>query len=196
MNYKRQVSDLTLNKEALLEELSEVKAINQKLLLEIDFLKKERDKYKYDHLTGMMGRVDFEEQFKSFYNDFIKQGKDFIFGIIDINNLHSINRDGGYEAGDNLIKLVSTALKETFPDSLLYRIGGDEFTVLCRKIDNTVFVSINQNFILKKNITYSIISVSEIFKDRTFTKQELFKYVDKLIINKKLNNNQGRRSSD
>ena len=167
------------------------------MLIEIDTLKNERDKYKYDHLTYMMGRIDFEEQYQIFFNDFIKEEKDFVLGLIDINNLHTINRVGGYEAGDNLIKIVADELKEVYSDSLLYRIGGDEFAILCRKINCLTFLNrFERNSILSKNITFGIVSVQDMFKKENFDKKSLFKYVDKIVIQKKLASKKGRRSTD
>jgi len=145
----------------------------------------------------MMGRIDFEEQFKKFYLDFNTSKKDFTFGLLDINNLHALNRDHGYEAGDNLIKLVSEELKKVYTDSLLYRIGGDEFAILCRNIDCPLFLNrFRGNEILLKNITFGIVQVQDVHEDQRKDKSTLFKSVDKIVIDKKLQSNKGRRSSD
>jgi len=197
MNWKNRASELRLENEALLNELQRVKAVKRAMYIEIETLKNERDKYKFDHLTDMMGRIDFEEQYQIFFNDFIKGETDFVLGLIDINNLHRINRVGGYEAGYSLIKLVSDELKVVYSDSLLYRIGGDEFAILCKKIDCLIFKDrVEQNNILNKNITFGIVSVQDMFKKENFDKKSLFKYVDKIVIQKKLDNNKGRRSND
>ncbi len=197
MNWKNRASELKLENEALLNELQRVKAVKRAMYIEIETLKNERDKYKFDHLTDMMGRIDFEEQYQIFFNDFIKGETDFVLGLIDINNLHHINRVGGYEAGDSLIQLVSDELKVVYSDSLLYRIGGDEFAILCKKIDCPIFKNrVEQNNILNKNITFGIVSVQDMFKKENFDKKSLFKYVDKIVIQKKLDNNKGRRAND
>lgn len=51
---------------------------------------------------------------------------------LDVNGLHEINNRLGHEAGDQMLKTVSDILKECFPRDEKYRIGGDEFVVLCQ----------------------------------------------------------------
>lgn len=50
---------------------------------------------------------------------------------MDANGLHEINNNFGHEAGDRMLKAVADAMRLEFPEGKLYRIGGDEFVVLC-----------------------------------------------------------------
>ena len=50
---------------------------------------------------------------------------------IDVNGLHDINNQYGHAAGDQMLLTVADTLKEYFRKHLIYRIGGDEFVVLC-----------------------------------------------------------------
>jgi diguanylate cyclase (GGDEF)-like protein len=57
-------------------------------------------------------------------------------GIIygDVSGLKKINDSLGHHAGDALLIKASGCLKRTFPKDPLFRIGGDEFLVLCSGI--------------------------------------------------------------
>ena len=55
---------------------------------------------------------------------------DFAVAIFDINNLKRVNDSYGHEMGDLLIKSAADVLKKTFASLKIYRIGGDEFTVV------------------------------------------------------------------
>ena len=48
---------------------------------------------------------------------------------IDLDNFKSVNDKYGHAAGDDLLKQVGTIMKETFPNALCVRLGGDEFLV-------------------------------------------------------------------
>lgn len=64
-------------------------------------------------------------------DDEIKNGTaDFAVAIFDINGLKKINDNMGHECGDLLITSAADVLKKTFATNKIYRIGGDEFTVI------------------------------------------------------------------
>ena len=48
---------------------------------------------------------------------------------IDLDNFKSVNDKYGHAAGDTLLTRVGTIMKETFPNALCVRLGGDEFLV-------------------------------------------------------------------
>lgn len=57
---------------------------------------------------------------------------------IDLNGLKIINDQQGHKAGDELIQKAAMALKDIFGDDA-YRIGGDEFVVICQNVDEEQF---------------------------------------------------------
>ena len=59
--------------------------------------------------------------------------------FVDANGLGILNNMYGYQKGDELLKTVSTSLKYNFRLSDIYRIGGDEFVVICEDIDKDLF---------------------------------------------------------
>lgn len=58
--------------------------------------------------------------------------------FLDLDNLKEVNDTFGHDRGDELIKRTASILYAYFPDEV-YRIGGDEFIVLNRKLDHKEF---------------------------------------------------------
>ena len=54
-------------------------------------------------------------------------------GIVyaDLNGLKTVNDNIGHEAGDKLLKNGAELLKRAFGEYEIYRVGGDEFVILC-----------------------------------------------------------------
>lgn len=104
------------------------------LMLEarIKALEEEVIKYKYDHLTGLSARIDFQPMYETFMHDSNIFQKPFVLAIVDINNLKIINDNDGYLVGDSIIVSVANALSHILHDSNIFRIGGDEFAILSR----------------------------------------------------------------
>ncbi len=50
--------------------------------------------------------------------------------IYDINGLKYINDNHGHETGDKTIIAIANALRDTFDEETIFRIGGDEFVVV------------------------------------------------------------------
>jgi len=85
------------------------------------------DLEKYDTLTGLCNREYFQKQLIKIYD------KDMQVSVImmDINGLRIINEMYGYQEGDKLLLQFSEYIKDKLPEnSLLSRIGGDEFAAI------------------------------------------------------------------
>lgn len=84
--------------------------------------------FKRDHLTKALNR-------RSFYLDAAKYRENISAVIsIDLNFLKKINDTQGHDAGDKaLCTLTDCVDKCLLKGCFLYRIGGDEFTVICLK---------------------------------------------------------------
>jgi GGDEF domain-containing protein len=48
---------------------------------------------------------------------------------VDVHHLRQINEQFGLPMGDNILRAVAQALKDLYPGSPVYRIGGDDFVV-------------------------------------------------------------------
>ena len=82
--------------------------------------------YRYDYLTGLKQRRDFEhETMKK-----LQKGKEFYLTMYDVDGLHKLNRDKGYAAGDALLTQIANDIRLTKDLWELYRVGGDEFMAI------------------------------------------------------------------
>ncbi len=89
--------------------------------------------YKYDFLTGLELRQDLDKKITQLFHS----KTPFHFTLVDINDLHSINKIQGYRAGDKVIQAEANTLKKLLqhsPNTFIYRIGGDEFVVISDQI--------------------------------------------------------------
>jgi len=105
---------------------------NNFYLERIKYLERLVKKYKFDSMTGLMGKQDFNDKLDRVFEEHEFTNAQFTFVLVDINNLHNINRLEGMEAGDNLIISVAEQLRNYFSIDQVYRIGGDEFAVIVR----------------------------------------------------------------
>lgn len=76
---------------------------------------------------------------------------------IDINGMKKINDSNGHEYGDQVIKKVADILK-LHVECEAYRVGGDEFTVLCPNMDKQDFQALTEKLIqdFDKNKEYDV----------------------------------------
>lgn len=81
-----------------------------------------------DIVTGLNNRLCYHNDLNLFSKN---KYESFTIVYIDVNGLHEINNHLGHQAGDQMLIAVADALKQIFDDDHLYRIGGDEFVVLC-----------------------------------------------------------------
>ena len=79
-----------------------------------------------DQGTGLMNRRAYEKYLCESENHCFASA---VCIYIDANGLHEINNERGHEAGDRMLRMTADQLREQFPDSKIYRIGGDEFVV-------------------------------------------------------------------
>lgn len=84
----------------------------------------------HDALTGVLNRNSFSAAL-----DEARDKKNSLAACvyIDANGLHEINNHMGHQAGDEMLKAVAESLSIVFAQDKVYRIGGDEFVVLCVK---------------------------------------------------------------
>lgn len=82
-----------------------------------------------DSTTGLKDRNSYNVDFN---NLMVRKNVNYLGLIVaDINGLKEVNDRLGHIAGDDYIKLVSTAIRETKLTSMAaYRTGGDEFVII------------------------------------------------------------------
>ncbi len=87
----------------------------------------------HDMMTGLANRNAFQEQAVRLLADCRSSREDCVLLLIDIDGFKHINDFYGHDAGDQLLKQVARRLERRCPDdSLIARIGGDEFAVIAR----------------------------------------------------------------
>ena len=89
-----------------------------------------------DSLTGSKNKHAYVEAQKQFDRQ-IKQKKaiEFAVVVLDVNNLKHINDTAGHQAGDQYIRDACRIICQTFKHSPVFRVGGDEFTVIAQGDD-------------------------------------------------------------
>lgn len=89
----------------------------------------------HDQLTGLYNRNRYNQTMRDWAADCQDQ-----VGIlyVDLNGLKRTNDQQGHAAGDLLISSAAQVLEQVFPGRS-YRIGGDEFVVICQGIPKDVF---------------------------------------------------------
>lgn len=96
--------------------------------------------YKRDALTNALNR-------HSFYADINRMcANPMIIVSVDLNNLKVINDEQGHQAGDRAIRTVSNGIYSRLKAGCeLYRMGGDEFTVLCPRLKENTVIEMMEN---------------------------------------------------
>jgi diguanylate cyclase (GGDEF)-like protein len=92
--------------------------------------------YKVDVLTGTLNRDSFLADIKDL------SPSDAVDVIsVDMNGLKRINDTRGHRAGDEAIKAVVIELRRALDSYLgkcrIYRVGGDEFVIICRRLSQS-----------------------------------------------------------
>ena len=104
-------------------------SVSLSLLLYYIFLRELQ--FKYDTLSEIKNREAFEKELELCQ----KNNTDVAIIVFDLNDFKKINDSFGHKEGDNAIRSAAKNLKESF--NLIgepYRIGGDEFCVICKNI--------------------------------------------------------------
>lgn len=112
-------------------------SISVSLLLYYIFLRELQ--FKYDPQTGVKNRAAFEREMKRYLKNDITAA----VVMFDLNNLKTTNDRFGHEAGDNEIFYAAKIIQASFLGiGQTFRIGGDEFCVICREVTQETLDSI------------------------------------------------------
>ena len=91
---------------------------------------------RFDALTGLANRREFERRLAATLADAQRQGHRVALLFLDIDRLKQVNDTHGHAAGDALIRGFGERLARCVaPDTLIARVGGDEFVVLLAPAD-------------------------------------------------------------
>ena len=160
---------------------------NWDLILDrMQYLKTEVKKYKYDHLTGLRMRKDFDGYLTTLFEMYEFEDRMFTLILVDVMDLHNTNRLYGYTAGDELIKKVVQQLQQAFKEcngTEVFRVGGDEFTVLIKGHNQEKLEGVLSSL---TNVTYAY-TVCDPNSDEEFASpSHIFKITDQKLVQKKV----------
>lgn len=137
--------------QAILNNIFENKKIQDRLKL---------DKY-MDPLLSVYNR--------SAYTDLLHSKKPFKstgVAFVDVNGLGVENNMYGHEAGDLMLQTIAKCLKNKFRLNDIYRIGGDEFLIICNTISEELFQDKLDELQKLVNLTEYSISLGFIYRER------------------------------
>ncbi|HWQ41804.1 MAG TPA: HD domain-containing phosphohydrolase, partial [Desulfosporosinus sp.] len=136
----------------------------------------------HDALTGLYNRTYFEEQLR-----LLEEGCFVPLGMIvcDVDGLKLVNDTLGHSTGDKLLRVTAGIIKACFrQEDLIFRIGGDEFTIIlpkselllvqqaCHRIRSAVekYNEQNEEFPLSLSVGFAVsghtnVNVNDVFKE-------------------------------
>lgn len=92
-------------------------------------------------LSGLPGNVPIQKKL----NKLLKNEENFVVMYIDVDNFKPFNDNYSFEEGDEVIRLIADILKQALPEeqiihgeTFIGHIGGDDFVVLSRFVDDHV----------------------------------------------------------
>lgn len=92
----------------------------------------------YDSLTGLRNRRSFHDLLEKSIETASKKGEQLALLYIDLDKFKEVNDTLGHEIGDELLKQFSNRLiNNVRGNSVLGRIGGDEFLILLKDIKSS-----------------------------------------------------------
>lgn len=97
-----------------------------------------------DPLTHVKSKVAYDKMKSSLQEEMDLGKTNFAIVMIDVNNLKYVNDTYGHDCGDKYISGACRIFCHIYKQSLIYRIGGDEFIVLLQNSDYK-----NRNKLLK-----------------------------------------------
>ena len=89
-----------------------------------------------DDMTGCFNRRHGMFSLREWFSRSKRYGTQFAIIYFDLNSLKATNDKYGHQAGDLLLRSVSSTVKNMLRETdLLFRMGGDEFLVICPETD-------------------------------------------------------------
>lgn len=152
--------------------------------------------YTNDALTGLYNRMGYMKYGAEYILKMHQEGKSVTVFFIDLDKLKEINDRFGHENGDFAIISVARAIEKcSLSDSIISRIGGDEYVLLQQTMD------IQQEDEMKKNIRLELencvkekkfqmpitVSIGSVTTDpkNNYTLEEYVKFADEKMYKEK-----------
>lgn len=88
-----------------------------------------------DYLTELPNRRSFFANSQAYLNKYIANDVQYALAMLDIDHFKKINDEYGHDAGDHILKVLSSFMRKHLTSALLARLGGEEFAVLIPGIE-------------------------------------------------------------
>lgn len=135
-------------------DISERKSMDQKLSYQAS----------HDHLTGLIGRVEFENRATRLLSTIITEKTKHAMCFLDLDQFKVINDTCGHPAGDELLRQLGKLLQGIIRKrDTLARLGGDEFGVLMEHCSLEQANRVAED-ILKAVMSYKFVWGSNVFR--------------------------------
>ncbi|MEA2091883.1 MAG: diguanylate cyclase, partial [Campylobacterota bacterium] len=168
------------------QDITERKNTESELVRQKDILKYQAH---HDALTKLPNRLLFNDRLERSIEKAKRNGLKIALLFIDLDHFKEINDSLGHAVGDEVLKEVTSRLKEvTRDEDTLARLGGDEFTVILEDITQTQDASLIASKLLESlskiiqiddNDLYVSSSIGiSIYPDDGQDQQSLLKYAD------------------
>ena len=174
--------------------INELTKMNNELVASQQETEKMKEIANTDALTGVYSKSYYNYEVEILDQE-IKDGTVKPFGIImiDLNNLKLINDDFGHGAGDNSLIGLSKIICDTFKNSPIYRIGGDEFVAILKGKDyvnaDKLIEKFNNQIADAKEVSEDQISAaigySAFDKEKDKCVEDVFRRADKAMYSRK-----------
>lgn len=89
----------------------------------------------HDKLTSFYNRNRYTQDVNHLLNKHDSVG----IVYLDVNGLKEVNDNYGHDAGDKLLNQCAKVIQSSFTVGSFYRIGGDEFVIICTNISKAEF---------------------------------------------------------
>ena len=140
VNTHDELEDLTksikIMEDDVYNQIQQLKNMNEEIVKAQQETIKMRELANKDGLTGVRNKASYDQECASI-NERIANGEKVNFGIamIDLNYLKITNDEYGHGEGDIALIKLSNIICEVFAHSPVFRVGGDEFTVIVSNLD-------------------------------------------------------------
>ena len=125
-------------KTAMMDVLESMNLLHVPILVEYRELRKLQVSAGSDALTGLYNRRLFEEYFEKELSRAKRGSGQLALVIMDLHRFKEVNDRHGHQQGDNALRLVAEAARDTVRASdFTFRLGGDEFAILLPQCDET-----------------------------------------------------------
>lgn len=97
----------------------------------------------HDHLTEVYNRRFLENQLEEEIRHVQRSGRGSAVVYLDMDRFKYVNDTVGHDAGDKLLKEISSTLvKQLRRNDIVARIGGDEFAIILKNVDENLAMSL------------------------------------------------------